>query len=66
MLGYQSIKCGQSNIVISGGQESMSQSQHSIHMRPGLKMGDGCLVDTMLKDGLTDAFNNEHMGKTGI
>lgn len=65
MLGYQSILCGQSNIVISGGQESMSQSHHSMHMRSGFKMGDACLVDTMLKDGLTDAFNNEHMGKTG-
>uniref|UniRef100_A0A6M2DIR2 Putative 3-oxoacyl coa thiolase n=1 Tax=Xenopsylla cheopis TaxID=163159 RepID=A0A6M2DIR2_XENCH len=64
MLGYQSILCGQSNIVISGGQESMSQSHHSMHMRSGFKMGDACLVDTMLKDGLTDAFNNEHMGKT--
>ena len=57
--------CGDSDIVIAGGQESMSQSVHSVHMRDGMKFGNGQLMDTMLKDGLTDAFNDYHMGITG-
>lgn len=63
-LGYQAILAGQSNIVIAGGQESMSQSAHSIQMRNGYKMGNAELVDMMIKDGLSDAFFNYHMGIT--
>jgi acetyl-CoA C-acetyltransferase len=63
-LGAQQIMTGDAKIVIAGGQESMSQSMHAIHMRDGVKMGDGKLVDTMVKDGLWDAFNNYHMGTT--
>jgi len=62
--GVQSIAAGESNIVIAGGMESMSQSKHTIHMRSGIKFGDMTLEDTMLKDGLTDAFNKYHMGIT--
>lgn len=65
VLGQQSILCGDSDIVIAGGQESMSQSVHCVHMRDGMKFGNGQLNDTMLKDGLTDAFNDYHMGITG-
>ena len=63
-LGMQQIQSGSANIVVAGGQESMSQSMHAIHLREGTKMGDGKLVDTMVKDGLWDAFNNYHMGTT--
>ena len=63
-LGAQAIANGDSTIVIAGGQESMSQSQHAVYMRPGVKMGDASLVDTMIKDGLTDVFNGYHMGIT--
>ncbi len=63
-LGMQQIQTGASSIVIAGGQESMSQSMHASHMRDGTKMGDVKLVDTMIKDGLWDAFNNYHMGTT--
>lgn len=63
-LGYQSIKAGDSHIVIAGGQESMSQAPHTIHMRAGTKMGNAALSDTMIKDGLWDAFNDYHMGVT--
>ncbi|MEQ1712268.1 MAG: acetyl-CoA C-acetyltransferase [Hyphomicrobium sp.] len=63
-LGMQQIQTGSSSIVIAGGQESMSQSMHASHMRDGTKMGDVKLVDTMVKDGLWDAFNNYHMGTT--
>jgi len=62
--GYQQIKLGDANIVIAGGQESMSNAQHSAHLRNGVKMGDGAFVDTMIKDALTDAFHNYHMGIT--
>ena len=65
-MGYQSIRCGDSNIVVAGGQESMSQSVHAMHMRNGLKFGNGEFKDTMIVDGLTDAFSNIHMGITGI
>ena len=63
-LGAQAIKTGDSKIVVAGGQESMSLSQHSQHLRGGTKMGNVGLVDTMINDGLTDVFNNYHMGIT--
>lgn len=63
-LGYQAIKLGESDVVVAGGQESMSQAPHCIHMRSGKKMGDAELLDTMIKDGLWDAFNGYHMGTT--
>jgi acetyl-CoA C-acetyltransferase len=63
-LGYQAIRNGDSEIVVAGGQESMSQAPHCIHLRDGVKMGDTELVDTMIRDGLWDAFNGYHMGNT--
>lgn len=63
-LGMQSIKSGDANIVVAGGQESMSQSTHVAHMRNGTKMGNLEMVDSMIKDGLWDAFNGYHMGTT--
>jgi acetyl-CoA C-acetyltransferase len=63
-LGAQQIIDGSSTIVVAGGQESMSQSPHVMHLREGTKMGDTKLVDTMIKDGLWDAFNGYHMGTT--
>jgi acetyl-CoA C-acetyltransferase len=63
-LGYQAIKGGDSAIVVAGGQESMSQAPHCLHLRNGVKMGDAELVDTMIRDGLWDAFNGYHMGNT--
>lgn len=63
-LGYQAIKLGESDIVVAGGQESMSMATHCMHLRSGVKMGPGELVDTMIKDGLWDAFNGYHMGNT--
>tara|TARA_B100001057_G_scaffold183034_2_gene183698 strand:- start:943 stop:2115 length:1173 start_codon:yes stop_codon:yes gene_type:complete len=63
-LAYQSIANGDANIVIAGGQESMSQSPHCMHLRNGTKMGDDKMIDTMIKDGLWDAFNGYHMGTT--
>ena len=63
-IGMQQIACGDANIVIAGGQESMSLSTHAAHLRAGQKMGDLKLVDTMIKDGLWDAFNGYHMGST--
>jgi len=63
-LGYQAIRTGDSAIVVAGGQESMSQAPHCIYLRNGVKMGDAELVDTMIKDGLWDAFNGYHMGNT--
>ena len=62
--GYQSIKVGDSKIVIAGGQESMSLSPHAIHLRDGKKIGDAEIIDTMIKDGLWDAFHGYHMGVT--
>ena len=62
--GFQSIKSGETQIVIAGGQESMSQAPHSIHLRDGKKFGDAKFTDTMIKDGLWDAFNDYHMGMT--
>jgi acetyl-CoA C-acetyltransferase len=63
-LGYQAILAGDSDIVIAGGQESMSQAPHCIHLRNGTKMGDAAMIDTMIRDGLWDAFNGYHMGNT--
>ena len=62
--GFQSIKSGDSKIVIAGGQESMSLAPHAIHLRDGKKLGDTELTDTMIKDGLWDAFHGYHMGIT--
>ncbi|HUC63582.1 MAG TPA: acetyl-CoA C-acetyltransferase [Alphaproteobacteria bacterium] len=63
-LGYQAIKLGDNGIVVVGGQESMSQAPHCAHLRNGTKMGSLEMVDTMIKDGLWDAFNGYHMGNT--
>ncbi len=63
-LAAQQVRTGESSIVIAGGQESMSQSQHGTYLRAGAKMGDMQLVDTMIKDGLWDAFFGYHMGNT--
>ena len=63
-LGYQAILNGDSEIVVAGGQESMSQAPHCAHLRDGTKMGDLKMIDTMIKDGLWDAFNGYHMGNT--
>jgi len=62
--GYQSIKSGDSKIVIAGGQENMSLAPHAIHLRDGKKFGEAKLLDTMIKDGLWDAFHGYHMGVT--
>ena len=62
--GFQSIKSNDSKIVIAGGQESMSLAPHAIHLRDGKKLGDAELIDTMIKDGLWDAFHGYHMGVT--
>ncbi|MDE2333535.1 MAG: acetyl-CoA C-acetyltransferase [Rhodospirillales bacterium] len=63
-LAAQQIRTGESSIVVAGGHESMSQSQHAAHLRNGTKMGDLGLVDTMLRDGLWDVFHGYHMGQT--
>jgi acetyl-CoA C-acetyltransferase len=63
-LAAQQVMSGQSDIVVAGGQESMSMAQHAAHLRAGAKMGDLQLVDTMIKDGLWDAFFGYHMGTT--
>lgn len=63
-LAAQAIQTGDSRIVVAGGQESMSLSTHAQNLRGGTKMGNLALVDTMISDGLTDAFNNYHMGIT--
>ena len=62
--GFQSIKSGDSKVIIAGGQENMSLAPHSIHLRDGTKLGDTKMIDTMIKDGLWDAFNDYHMGIT--
>jgi len=62
--GFQAIKLGESDIVVAGGQESMSQAPHAAHMRNGTKMGDTTLVDTMIKDGLWCSLMGYHMGNT--
>ncbi|HET9686111.1 MAG TPA: acetyl-CoA C-acetyltransferase [Pseudolabrys sp.] len=63
-LGYQAILNGDSEIVVAGGQESMSMAPHCQHLRQGVKMGAFEMIDTMIKDGLWDAFNGYHMGTT--
>ncbi len=63
-IGLQQIANGDAKIIVAGGQESMSLSAHAQHLRAGAKMGDVKLVDTMIKDGLWDAFNGYHMGNT--
>ena len=64
VAGYQAIISNDSNIVIAGGQESMSNAPHAINIRSGKKLKETNLVDTMIKDGLWDAFNGYHMGVT--
>jgi acetyl-CoA C-acetyltransferase len=63
-LGMQQIAAGDADIVVAGGQESMSLAPHAAHLRTGVKMGDYSMIDTMIKDGLWDAFNGYHMGMT--
>ena len=63
-LGAQAIRSGDADIVVAGGQESMSQSPHAQNLRSGQKMGNLELIDTMIKDGLWDHFNGYHMGST--
>ena len=63
-LGYQAIRNGDAEIMVVGGQESMSQAPHVMHLRNGVKMGSAEMLDTMLKDGLWDAFHGYHMGTT--
>lgn len=63
-LAAQQVRTGESDIVVAGGQESMSQSTHAAYLRQGVKMGDLGMIDTMIKDGLWDAFNGYHMGNT--
>ncbi len=63
-LGMQSIMTGDSDVVVAGGQESMSRSPHCMHMRDGVKFGHTQMADTMIKDGLWDIFNDYHMGIT--
>jgi acetyl-CoA C-acetyltransferase len=63
-LGMQQIASGDAKVIVAGGQESMSLSTHSAHMRAGTKMGDVAFIDTMIKDGLWDAFHGYHMGTT--
>ena len=62
--GYQSIKAGDTKILVAGGQENMSLAPHAIYLREGKKLGDSELIDTMIKDGLWDAFHGYHMGIT--
>jgi len=63
-MGYQSLAAGDSDVVVAGGQENMSLSTHCAHLRNGQKMGDLGFVDTMIRDGLWDAFHGYHMGTT--
>ncbi len=62
--GFQSLQAGDSKIIIAGGQENMSLAPHAINIRSGKKLGDAELIDTMIKDGLWDAFHGYHMGNT--
>jgi acetyl-CoA C-acetyltransferase len=64
VIGMQQIANGDAKIIVAGGQESMSQAHHSAHLRNGTKMGDMKFLDTMLRDGLMDAFHGYHMGNT--
>lgn len=63
-IGLQQIANGDADIIVAGGQESMSMAQHAAHLRSGTKMGDLKFIDTMIKDGLWDAFHGYHMGTT--
>ncbi|HFC8518646.1 TPA: acetyl-CoA C-acetyltransferase [Neisseria weaveri] len=63
-MAAQAVACGDAEIVIAGGQESMSQSPHFVRMRSGIKMGDAGLTDSMVSDGLTDVYHQYHMGIT--
>ncbi|MFZ1815086.1 MAG: acetyl-CoA C-acetyltransferase [Rhizobiaceae bacterium] len=63
-IGMQQIATGDARIIVAGGQESMSMAPHCAHLRSGVKMGDMKMVDTMIRDGLTDAFYGYHMGNT--
>ena len=63
-LGYQALKAGDADIIVAGGQESMSLAPHCAHLRTGTKFGDTALIDTLLRDGLWDAFNGYAMGQT--
>ncbi len=63
-VGMQQIATGDAEIIVAGGQESMSMAPHCAHLRSGVKMGDFSMIDTMIKDGLWDAFNGYHMGNT--
>jgi acetyl-CoA C-acetyltransferase len=63
-IGMQQIQTGDAEVIVAGGQESMSMAPHAAYLRAGVKMGDYSMVDTMLKDGLIDAFNGYHMGIT--
>jgi acetyl-CoA C-acetyltransferase len=64
VIGYQSLLLGDAELIVAGGQESMSQAPHCAQLRAGIKFGDTALVDTLLRDGLWDAFNGYHMGQT--
>lgn len=64
VTGINTIKAGDASIVVAGGMESMSLSRHAVHLRAGVRMGPAEMVDTMISDGLTDVFNNYHMGVT--
>jgi acetyl-CoA C-acetyltransferase len=63
-LGFQAVRNGDASVVVAGGQESMSMAPHAAYLRGGVKMGPAEFVDTMIKDGLWDAFNGYHMGNT--
>ncbi len=63
-MGSQAIRAGDASIVVAGGQESMSQAPHCVHLRNGTRMGDAEMVDSMIRDGLWDVFNGYHMGNT--
>ncbi|MEZ5810094.1 MAG: acetyl-CoA C-acetyltransferase [Rhizobiaceae bacterium] len=63
-IGMQQIATGDADVIVAGGQESMSMAPHCQHLRGGVKMGDYKMIDTMIKDGLTDAFYGYHMGNT--
>jgi acetyl-CoA C-acetyltransferase len=64
VTGAQALQLGDADIVVAGGQESMSNAPHCVGMRAGVKLGDATLVDTLIRDGLWDAFNGYHMGQT--
>jgi acetyl-CoA C-acetyltransferase len=63
-LGWQALQTGDSDIIVAGGQESMSQAPHCVNLRMPAKLGDSTLIDTMIRDGLWDAFHGYHMGAT--